>query len=975
MKTLYKLLFSMLFFPSILYAQEEVQQFAVATCSDPWNWNTINDLTKGPSCGGQTAFVWTSGPPHPTNDWMQWVWNDVMVISHLKIWHAQTTGRFLTGGTIQGWNGSAWYDFYTFSGLNQSNCENTVTLPTPLVSTRMRINRFVPGTGQNSNMNYREIEIWAFRSDIRMDNITIYPNPVCSDHLADVTIELTNLGPGPAPRIELGIDMEGQSRINRTLILNNLAPGRDTTITIPNIFKTNILGTNLKVRAINTQGDINATNDTAETLLNVLPSPFGSVFAPVQPFDGRIDLGIHGYPDMTNSRKTIEYEITPPNGYSNADYGNTWDITNISETVNGTPIPSNFFTLTNPASGSNGKLAVSFPDNYEDSTINLKYLISSIGNGCDTIVSRQVYIAALVRVNFTFSAACAFEPLIFTNLSSLAKGAPKYIWYFGDGSDSVETFADPEHTYTTSGTYNVTLVGITDLGFRTDTTITISVTPTPTVDFSFKNACMGEPIELKGNANISAGTLSYTWTLGDGITSNQTDINHQYATHGMYEVNLYVESQLGCNATITKQVQQHPLPVADFNLPTTPQCFSAPIHFLNQSTIPYTKVGYDWKLEDGTKYSTLNASHQFISAGATDVKLVATSEFGCLDSVIKTLILLPTPIVDFEVYETCLNGNALLSGTSDVTGGQNIAYTWKTGDGMMLNGSQTQHTYTTLGSKTVELEVVFDNGCSGMLSKQITVQERPTAGFEVPAVCDGEATRFVNTSKFTNGQLSSNWQFGDGNGSTVFNPEYTYPSTGTFEVVLIASTGTSCTDTFKLMHIVNEMPVCDFDWEIDWTLGYEPGKRSIKFTPANTNYDSYRWFFGNFSNSTQTEPSYKFPSDGNFEVRMIAKTAEGCECQSTQNVSVSTTGLPLVETGDIRFYPNPATDYMNVENLTANNKSMNFTILDQTGRTLQTGTLNQGNNRIDLGTLANGTYYIRMTVDGMSGTYPFVVVK
>ena len=825
--------------------------------------------------------------------------------------------------------------------------------------------------GQNQVMT---VEFEVLANDLEFSDIQLSTPPICSGTEYPVSFKVRNHGPKAGIKAQVRVVFEGSSVITEMLDLNNLAVNDEKVFTLNSKFKTNLNGNNLKMKIYNLLPDLDPLNDTAYATFDVTPSPTGSVFTPVTPFDGRIDLGIQGYPDMTNSRKTIEYDISPPTNYNNGDYGNTWDITNISTTVNGTPIPSNFFNFTPPSSGTDGRLAVSFPDNYEDSTVNIKFLIES-NNGCDTVVMRQVYVAALVRVNFSFTAACADEPLVFTNLSSLAKGAPKYIWYFGDGSDSLETFSDPSHTYTVSGDYDVTLVGITDLGFRTDTTITITVTPTPTADFTFKNACMGEPIELKENASISAGTLSYTWTLGDGNTSNQLDVNHQYATHGMYEVNLYVESQLGCNATITKQVQQHPLPVADFILPTTPLCFSTPIHFWNQSTIPYTKVGYDWKLEDGTKYSTLNASHQFNSAGATDVKLVATSEFGCLDSVIKSLILLPTPMADFEVYETCLNSNALLTSTSDVTGGQNIAYTWKTGDGMMLNGNQTQHTYTSLGNYQVELEIVFDNGCSDMLSKQITVQERPKAGFEVSAVCEGETTKFYNTTTFVNGQLSNNWQFGDGNGSVDFNPEYTYASNGTYEVALIASTGTSCTDTLKLMHSVNEMPVCDFNWEIDWSLGYEPGKRSVKFTPSNTSYDSYKWIFGNISNSSQTSPSYKFPSDGSFDVRLIAKTAEGCECQSTQRVSVTTTGLPLVETGDIRFYPNPATDYLNVENLTANNKSMNFTILDQTGRTLQTGSLNQGNNRIDLGTLANGTYYIRMTVDGVSGTYPFVIVK
>jgi PKD repeat protein len=795
------------------------------------------------------------------------------------------------------------------------------------------------------------------------------------EHEFDVTLK--NNGPDDASFVDLKVYMEGMDTVELLFFdIRDLLDGETKTyrISTPRLEPTKVGNYTLYLEITKVFNDNDdPANNIASSNEVVVPTPFDSELIPVLPYDGRLDLGIFNYPDMTNARKEIEYEIKAPTGFTNG--GNNWTVENISTSLSGNPLPSSFFTLTQHSSGNNASLKVTFPDSYEDSNVILAVKLKS-NDDCEKVFTRHVYIAATVRPNFIFSQACAGESLLFTNLSTLAKGVPKYIWYFGDGSDSLETFADPEHTYVTSGTFDVTLVGITDLGFRTDTTMTISVTPTPTADFTFKNACMGEPIELEENASISFATaLDYTWTLGDGNTSNQPDVTHAYATHGAYNVSLYVESIDGCKSTITKQVQQHPLPVADFNLPTTPQCFSTPIYFSNQSTIPYTNVGYDWKLEDGTKYSMLNASHQFSNAGSTDIKLVATSEFGCKDSIIKGLLLLPTPIVDFEVYETCLNGNALLMSTSDVTGGQNIAYTWKTGDGMLLNGNQTQHTYSVLGNYQVELEVTFDNSCSNKLSKQITVNERPTANFEVNESCDGEYTSFANTSSIVNGQLIHYWTFGDGNSSTDYNPQHLYASTGNYEVVLITNSGTSCTDTFKMMHSVNEMPVCDFDWEIDWSLGYEEGKRHIKFIPANTTYDNYTWYFANFSSSSQTSPSYKFSIDGTYNVRLVAKTAEGCECQSTQTVIAKSTGLPFVETREIKFYPNPSTDYLNVENLTANNKTLNYLILDQTGRSLQTGSLNQGVNRIDLCSLANGTYYIRMTMDGVSGTYPFVVVK
>ncbi|MDP3927447.1 MAG: hypothetical protein Q8R57_00340, partial [Bacteroidota bacterium] len=127
----------------------------------PWQWNQINDNIYG-TCGTQLAFVWTATPPDGT-EWMEWEWTSPKTIGKIVINHAQTTGRFLAGGIIQRWNGSAWVNHHTFSGLSQALCDNDIVLPTLLTSNRLRITGFVCGpTGQQSNVNFREIEIWEY---------------------------------------------------------------------------------------------------------------------------------------------------------------------------------------------------------------------------------------------------------------------------------------------------------------------------------------------------------------------------------------------------------------------------------------------------------------------------------------------------------------------------------------------------------------------------------------------------------------------------------------------------------------------------------------------------------------------------------------------------------------------------------------------------------------------------------------------
>jgi PKD repeat protein len=967
MKKLLLLFLLIPLFGTVSYGQSNVAPAATATCSDPWNWNTINDLDFS-TCGTQTAFVWTSTNPSAFH-FMLWEWSSVQVITSIRIHHAQTTGRYLIGGKIQRWDGANWVDHFTFSGLNQSNCENTIVLPTLMATTRMRIIDFQYGTGQTSNPNFREIEIFAFRSDIELTKLTIDPTPLCSGKDADVIIELKNNGPGPAPGFELGIDMVGQNRILRNLNLNNLANGRDTMIRIPGLFKTNISGNNLTITALNVQGDISAANDTIRTVINITPAPYGAAFTPESNFDGRLDLGINGYPDMVLAGSTAKYTFSAPTNYSNTGYGTAWTVSNVSSTVNGTMVPTSFATITNPGAN-DGKFEITFPDNFEDSTVIVKLRLNS-ANGCDSIIERYIYIAPLTKVNFTYKQSCQGRETEFENLSSLAKGVPNYYWVFGDGSDTFQTFANPSHVYTGNGSYDVTLIAITELGFVSDTTITIQVTETPVADFSFKNACEGDNVELKDLSQFGSGILNYTWTLGDNNSASTKDVNHQYTNPGTYEVTLYVISNAGCDASITKNVQQHPNPVAAFTAPSMPVCSNTPINFPNLSTIAYTKMGANWNFGNNQTSKSLNPTFAFDAEGSYNVTLVMETEFGCKDSTTENVLILGSPLASFDVLQACLNADATLLSTSNVNPAGNPTFSWKTGDGNTLNGESVNHIFSNRGTYQVELEVTYGSGCKNTATKTIVVDEKPSAAFETNPTCQGTSTLFANLTTFKNGSLNSFWNLGDGNTSTAMHPSHVYAANGTYNVQLIASTGTSCNDTISQTVTVNETPECGFTAEIDWANGYVPGNRSYKFTPDNKNYDSYEWIIAN-NRKNAVEAQHTFMLDGSYTVTLIASTKEGCSCESSQRIAITTTGLQELEANALKYYPNPASSELTIETILIDAK---YSIVDATGRELLNGTLLKGNNKLNVQSLQNGFYFVRVMDKSATATYPLQILK
>jgi len=238
----------------------------------PFQWNQINDLNFG-VCGTQQAFVWSTDPPNGT-EWMLWEWPTAQRIQSIIIHHGQTTGRFLTGGTVQIWNGSTYVNVHTFSGLNQANCVNTVTLPNPVTSTRLRITGFVPGTGQASNINFREIEIISAPPSFNDAGVASIDSPaVWTTGLRPVVARIRNYGLNQITSVNVNWELNGlpQTPFSFTGLLDTLG-GAGNNTSLVNLGNVNFVNNQLyRIKAWtnspNLQLDTININDTVVRLL------------------------------------------------------------------------------------------------------------------------------------------------------------------------------------------------------------------------------------------------------------------------------------------------------------------------------------------------------------------------------------------------------------------------------------------------------------------------------------------------------------------------------------------------------------------------------------------------------------------------------------------------------------------------------------------------------------------------------------
>ncbi len=246
---------------------------AFGNAQAPFQWNQINDLNIG-TCGAQQSFVWTAAPPDGT-EWMLWEWTNPQRIQSIIIHHGQTTGRFLAGGVVQTWNGTTYVNAHTFSGLNQANCINTITLPNPLTTTRIRITNFVAGAiGQNSNLNFREIEIISAPPSYNDAGVLSIDSPVVfTAGLQPVVARIRNFGLNQITSVNVNWELNGvaQTPATYTGLLDTIG-GSGSNFAFVNLGMANFMNNQLyRIKAWtsspNSQLDTINTNDTTVRLM------------------------------------------------------------------------------------------------------------------------------------------------------------------------------------------------------------------------------------------------------------------------------------------------------------------------------------------------------------------------------------------------------------------------------------------------------------------------------------------------------------------------------------------------------------------------------------------------------------------------------------------------------------------------------------------------------------------------------------
>ena len=447
--------------------------------------------------------------------------------------------------------------------------------------------------------------------------------------------------------------------------------------------------------------------------------------------------------------------------------------------------------------------------------------LSVSGPGGSASAEKEGYIRAgtgpqPVKAGFTANQTAGAAPLPVRFLDASSGTVTSWLWSFGDGSTSV--MQNPEHLYTSAGTYTVSLTATGPVNNDTTTgTDFISVTPSPArpvAAFTANQTGGNAPLPVQFTDQSTGSVESWSWDFGDGTTSVTRNPVKTYAETGSYNVSLQVSGPGGSDRmTRTGYIvvgQVITPPQARFSANVTDGVIPLPVRFNDESTGAISS--YRWEFGDGAQSSEQNPVHVYPRAGTYSVKLLVTGPGG-EDNLTRpgfiTAREMPLPVnASFSANITA--GDAPLSvGFIDQSTGPVSGWTWSFGDGGSSTEPSPVHSYTSSGTYSVSLSVSGGGGNNSVTrTDYINVSQpvEPVVAKFSGTPTEGTAPVEVAFTDLSTGPVNQwLWAFGDGETSTQQNPVHTYREQGEYEVTLTAS-GPGSRDTRQVPDYITVKP-------------------------------------------------------------------------------------------------------------------------------------------------------------------------
>ena len=481
-------------------------------------------------------------------------------------------------------------------------------------------------------------------------------------------------------------------------------------------------------------------------------------------------------------------------------------------------------------------------------------------------------------------------------------------WFFGDG-DSTSSVSSVKHTYPDTGEYKVRFRFETINGCKDSAKRTVFVGDTPSFKMTIPDTqfCASEKVQFDTFTDF-ADSVVYNYDNGRvGIDEpeysyDDTGWFHPFAT----------AYHNGCPSEKTYLSDSFYIlpPVAKFNSSVT--CDSPLWRTFVDFSIGSQR--YYWDLGNGDTSTDSLPVKKFPQKGRYKVKLKVFNDTNqCVDSIIKPQTIYK-PEARFTMSDSvgCQPITDVKFDASASEDAQPLGYSWNFKNGNIIDRTVYQDSSKLIQPPAqdfvegrdydVSLVVADPNFCRDTMIRTVDILAHKThIAADPKGGCIPFSTTLEDTTQSDTTIVNRSWDLGDG--TTVSGQKQvnnTYNQVGDYTVSLKTKDESGCQDSTEFKIKVGNP-------DVYFTAGKTEACRNkpIEFIPNTTPApDSLEliWKFGNGDTAMSSKPKYRYPKNGEYDVKLIGIDNGACADSVTRqdflNISAPIANFDIVDTGD-----------------------------------------------------------------------------
>ena len=487
------------------------------------------------------------------------------------------------------------------------------------------------------------------------------------------------------------------------------------------------------------------------------------------------------------------------------------------------------------------------------------------------------------------------------------------IYNWGDGTSTY--FDDPDlddadqgstsHTYNAYGDYDVDqIVHNYTTGCSDSIMLTLHVSQIEAeFYYSQDTMCFGTGLTLVDQTTsthpVMTDTLYNRYNMGNGDSLYGPVQGYTYPAPGIYSVVHLATNSLWCIDRDTTVMTIVEPPNADVSVNVASGCAPLTAIFTNNTIVDTNGIDLDyfvWEFFDGTidtTYSVLQPMFDtFVNEGNYITSMIAYDIFGCVSNADFVFTDLTKPTAAFVVNNVVCDLQDFTA-FNQSTGAGPLDYQWFL-DGNFENTilnytnafDEVESSLYNSVDHTITLVVADTNGCLDTLELPIVVSlphadanfafNGATLNAQGEFACPPVFASLIDSSNSYGTITNWNWAFGNGNFSTLQDPQNTYVYAGTYTSTLSIIDEYGCVDdTTFLDYVTINGPSGDPYWVSVGTF-CDPAYEF--YTGDQVGITNVEWILGdgNIVNDTSAF-TYVYDTTANYVPMVIISDDNGCE--------------------------------------------------------------------------------------------------